>query len=120
MCSVRCAAVENVRAARLSLALLDWGVSDRHHDRASAAVVGGGALGLAAAVELAQAGEQVIVIERERQLGGLAAGFQVEGTALEKFYHHIFRTDTTIIRMIRELGLEDRLVWGRPNTSTLS
>jgi protoporphyrinogen oxidase len=83
-------------------------------------ILGGGALGLGAALRLAQAGERVTLIEREPQLGGLAAGFSVGPSHLEKFYHHIFRTDTTIIGFIRELGLEDRLVWGRPNTSTLS
>jgi protoporphyrinogen oxidase len=83
-------------------------------------VLGGGALGLAAALRLAQAGRHVTVIEREPQLGGLAAGFRVGPSALEKFYHHIFRTDTTIIAFIRELGLEHRLLWGQPNTSALS
>ena len=83
-------------------------------------VLGGGALGLGAALRLAQAGQSVTLIEREPQLGGLAAGFSVGPNYLEKFYHHIFRTDTTIIGFIRELGLGDRLVWGQPNTSTLS
>ena len=83
-------------------------------------IIGGGALGLAAALRLAQAGRRVTVIEREPQLGGLAAGFSVGPNYLEKFYHHIFRTDTTIIGFIRELGLENRLIWGQPNTSTLS
>jgi protoporphyrinogen oxidase len=88
--------------------------------RRSIGVLGGGALGLGAALRLAQAGRQVTLIEREAQLGGLAAGFSVGPSHLEKFYHHIFRTDTTIIGLIRELGLEDRLWWGRPNTSALS
>lgn len=83
-------------------------------------VLGGGALGLAAALRLAQAGQKVTLFEREPQLGGLAAGFSVGPNYLEKFYHHIFRTDTTIIGFIRELGLSDRLLWGQPNTSTLS
>ena len=83
-------------------------------------VLGGGALGLAAALRLAQANQKVTLIEREPQLGGLAAGFSVGPNYLEKFYHHIFRTDTTIIGFIRELGLGDRLLWGQPNTSTLS
>src|SRR5438445_2583377 len=83
-------------------------------------VLGGGALGLGAALRLAQAGRRVTLIEREPQLGGLAAGFSVGPSHLEKFYHHIFRTDTTIIGFINELGLADRLIWGRPNTSTLS
>lgn len=83
-------------------------------------ILGGGALGLAAALRLAQAGRRVTLIEREPQLGGLAAGFSVGPNYLEKFYHHIFRTDTTIIGFIRELGLQHRLIWGQPNTSTLS
>ena len=37
--------------------------------------------------------------------------FDVGGEPLECFYHHIFTTDTTIIAMIDELGLGDRLVW---------
>jgi protoporphyrinogen oxidase len=83
-------------------------------------VLGGGALGLGAALRLAQAGRRVTLIEREPQLGGLAAGFRVGPNALEKFYHHIFKTDTTIIGFIQELGLSERLIWGQPNTSTLS
>ncbi len=83
-------------------------------------VLGGGALGLGAALRLAQAGQHVTLIEREPQLGGLAAGFRVGPNALEKFYHHIFKTDTTIIGFIEELGLGERLIWGQPNTSTLS
>ncbi len=89
-------------------------------DRPTVAVLGGGALGLAAALRLAEAGQQVTLIEREPHLGGLAAGFQVGPSALEKFYHHIFTTDTTIIRYIREMGLGERLVWRSPNTSALA
>jgi len=60
------------------------------------------------------------VLEREPLPGGLAAGFQVEpGVWLEKFYHHIFRSDTHAISMVREMGLEDRLEWMTPITATL-
>jgi protoporphyrinogen oxidase len=83
------------------------------------AVLGGGALGLMAAYRLTQAGQQVMVFEQEPLAGGLAAGFRVGDTWLEKFYHHLFRTDTTAIRLIEELGLSDRLVWIRPRTVSL-
>jgi protoporphyrinogen oxidase len=83
-------------------------------------ILGGGALGLAAGYRLAQAGHDVTLIEREPWLGGLATGFSVGPSSLEKFYHHIFKTDTTIISFIRELGLEAHMVWGQPNTSTLA
>jgi len=82
-------------------------------------VLGGGALGLTVAYRLANAGDKVTVIEKESEVGGLAAGFLVgsSGTYLEKFYHHIFKTDTTIEALIKELGLGDKLEWLRPVTS---
>jgi protoporphyrinogen oxidase len=61
----------------------------------------------------------VVLYEREPVPGGLAAGFRVGPSYLEKFYHHLFRSDTSAIAMIEELGLGDKLVWPRPVTSTL-
>ena len=87
------------------------------------AVLGGGALGLMAAYRLSQAGHHVMVFEQEKIAGGLAAGFRVgdDGEAwLEKYYHHLFRTDKTAIRTIKELGLGDRLTWSHPRTVTLT
>ena len=76
------------------------------------AVLGAGALGLTVALRLAQRGDAVTVIEREPLPGGLAAGFEIEpGMWLEKFYHHLFRSDRRAIAMIEELGLGDRLEW---------
>jgi len=83
------------------------------------AVLGGGALGLTVALRLAQRGEHVVLYEREAMPGGLASGFQVGRAYLEKFYHHLFRSDKAAIALIDELGLADRLVWPRPRTSTL-
>ena len=84
------------------------------------AVLGAGALGLTTALRLAQRGEAVTVIEREPLPGGLAAGFEIEpGMWLEKFYHHLFRSDRRAIAMIEELGLGDRLEWKAPVTATL-
>ncbi|HST06412.1 MAG TPA: NAD(P)/FAD-dependent oxidoreductase [Chloroflexia bacterium] len=84
-------------------------------------VLGGGALGLTAALRLARRGAQVTIIEKESELGGLAAGFHVgdSGTYLEKFYHHIFRSDKDIQALIEEMGLGDKLTWHNVNTSTL-
>ena len=83
------------------------------------AVLGGGALGLTTALRLAQRGESVILYEREAAPGGLAAGFPLGSSYLEKFYHHLFRSDTDAVALIEELGLGDKLVWPRPKTSAL-
>src|SRR5947209_11205288 len=83
------------------------------------AILGGGALGLGVAYRLAQAGDAVMVFEQEPIAGGLASGFQIGDTWLEKFYHHLFRTDKTIIALITELGLGNRLEWSHPRTVCL-
>jgi protoporphyrinogen oxidase len=84
-------------------------------------VLGGGAAGLTAAMRLAKRGARVTLIEKEEILGGLAAGFQPDenGPYLEKFYHHLFRSDKEIQALIQELGLGDKLEWPHPVTATL-
>ncbi len=93
------------------------------------AILGGGVLGLTVALRLAERGRAVTVFERAPEPGGLAAGFRVaqrttpsgatEDVWLEKFYHHLFRSDTAVIALINELGLHDRLQWRRPLTTAL-
>ncbi len=90
-------------------------------EKTRVAVLGGGALGLTAAHRLAQRGAQVTVIEKEHELGGLAAGFRPgpDTAYLEKFYHHLFRSDKEIQALIAELGLSDKLLWLDQFTGTL-
>lgn len=81
-------------------------------------VIGGGALGLTAALRLAQAGHEVRVLERELVPGGLAASFEVApGQWLERYYHHLFRSDKHAIGLIEEVGLGELLAWHRPVTT---
>jgi protoporphyrinogen oxidase len=77
------------------------------------AVVGAGVTGLTIARRLLERGCEVSVHEAEA-VGGLAAGFEFpgcDGTYLEKYYHHIFRSDEAVIKVIREHGLGADLVW---------
>ncbi len=85
------------------------------------AIIGGGFTGLTAAHELRAAGQQVTVFEAGPQLGGLAAGFKAPGWdwALEKFYHHIFQTDTAIIDLAKTIGADAMLFFNRQTTAFL-
>jgi protoporphyrinogen oxidase len=75
------------------------------------AVIGGGVAGMTAAYRLMQQGHQVALFEASPELGGLVRTFEVGGTRLEAFYHHLFSTDTTILSLIDELGFGDRMRW---------
>jgi len=81
------------------------------------AIVGGGIGGLIAGYKLAQKGNKITIFEKEKELGGLISDFKIEGENLEKFYHHIFKTDKEIIELIKELGLEKKLKWHKSSTA---
>jgi protoporphyrinogen oxidase len=75
-------------------------------------IAGGGFTGLTVALRLsADKNLSVTLVERSGQLGGLAAGFPLGGTSLEKTYHHLFLTDTSILDLVKELGLQEKLMW---------
>lgn len=72
-------------------------------------IIGGGITGLTIAWNLCQKGFKPIVLEREPELGGLAAPFLISGGFLEKSYHLTFKGDEETIKLCRELGIE--IVW---------
>ncbi len=75
------------------------------------AIIGGGALGLAAAHDLCLKGHEPEVFEVAPFLGGQASTFEVGGGLLEKGYHHLFKSDTDIVDLIHQLGLGPKLHW---------
>jgi protoporphyrinogen oxidase len=75
------------------------------------AVVGAGLAGLTAALRLAEAGHKVKVFERYPRPGGLARVMEVEGEALEAFYHHLFTSDTSYVALAEELGVAELIDW---------
>ena len=74
-------------------------------------VVGGGVAGLAAAYRLQQRGHDVRVFEASEDLGGLAAVYETAGDPIEKFYHHLSKSEETIVALAEELGLGEDVEW---------
>jgi len=82
-------------------------------------IIGAGFAGLSAAYELARQGHEVTVYEAAPQAGGLASGFRAPGWAwaLERFYHHIFASDRTILELAETIGFQDRVFFRSPVTA---
>ncbi|HEX7628075.1 MAG TPA: NAD(P)/FAD-dependent oxidoreductase [Candidatus Methanoperedens sp.] len=78
-------------------------------------IIGGGLAGLAAAYKLAGK-DEIILIEKEPELGGMASSYKIAGYTIEKYYHHIFASDNELISLIEELGIGARLEWLKGTT----
>lgn len=78
---------------------------------AKVAIVGAGAMGLAAAWYASRAGHEVVVLEADAIPGGMAAHFDFGGLSIERFYHFICKTDRSTFELMQELGIAHRLRW---------
>jgi protoporphyrinogen oxidase len=85
------------------------------------AIIGAGYGGMAAAYDLKKAGHEITIFESAEYAGGLASGFKEPhwDWSVEKFYHHWFQSDSEMLGLIRELGLEDKVRFPRPLTVML-
>jgi protoporphyrinogen oxidase len=76
-------------------------------------IVGAGITGLSAAYFLSKEGHKVRVFDSAPEIGGLSGFFPVEGTYLEKYYHHVFSGHTGLIDLMKELNMEDDIFFRR-------
>lgn len=74
-------------------------------------VVGGGMLGLTLALRLREKGHEVTVLEQAETMGGLAAAWQIGDITWDRHYHVTLRSDTQLLALLAELGLEGQVEW---------
>lgn len=72
----------------------------------TAAVIGGGWAGCSAAVELAQAGYKVTLLEMARTLGGRARAVQAHGLTLDNGQHILLGAYDETLRLLRAVGID--------------
>lgn len=80
------------------------------------AVIGGGFLGMTLALRLAQQGKAVTLFESAPVLGGLASAWQLGDIVWDRHYHVILQSDSFLLSLLREIGVEDELRWATTRT----
>jgi squalene-associated FAD-dependent desaturase len=73
---------------------------------ARVAVIGGGVAGIAAALDCAQAGARVTLVEVRPRLGGAAYSFEREGLTMDNGQHVFLRCCTAYRALLRRIGGE--------------
>jgi protoporphyrinogen oxidase len=84
------------------------------------AIIGGGMLGMTLAHRLAQAGQQVTLIESAPDLGGLASAWHLGDIVWDKHYHVTLLSDLNVRALLTELGLEQDMRWVETKTGVYS
>lgn len=83
------------------------------------AVIGGGVTGLTAAYRLSKEKLKVLVLEKEKELGGALRSYKINNYYIEESYHHIFEDSFDFINLLKELDIDTRLIWKQPTTTFL-
>jgi protoporphyrinogen oxidase len=84
------------------------------------AIVGGGMLGLALALRLAERGERVTLVEAAPGFGGLAEPWTVGDVTWDRHYHVTLASDAHTRALLRHVGLEDEMRWTSVGTGFFS
>jgi protoporphyrinogen oxidase len=79
-------------------------------------IVGGGFLGMTLAHRFAKAGHDVTLFEAQPYLGGLASAWNLGDVVWDRHYHVTSLSDTTLLALLAELGLEREMRWKKTRT----
>lgn len=82
-------------------------------------VLGAGVTGLTAAYELCKKGKKVLVLERDKQIGGMLRVQKIKDYLIEEYYHHVFQRDYEFISLIKEIGISDKFSFSPASTAFL-
>ena len=85
-------------------------------EKPAIAILGAGAVGLSAGYHLKDQGFDIDIFEQSAQPGGLAEGLLLSGGSIDRYYHHIFATDSDFLQLCRELNLNDQLIFRKTKT----
>ena len=74
-------------------------------EKKNIAIVGGGILGLALALNLSDRGFGVSLIEGRDQIGGILVPVRIGEHTWDRFYHVILNSDRALLGLLKRLNL---------------
>ncbi len=78
-------------------------------------IIGGGVSALALALRAVKRGDEVVVLEKAAEIGGLTSTQTLESPGgpvqVDRFYHVILESDERLLGLLDELGLRDLVRW---------
>ena len=80
-------------------------------NRKSVCIIGAGLAGLTCGMRLSRAGFKVTVVEELASPGGLLAYTRIGREYLELTPHHLRKSDKSLLALIKEMGVEDKVSW---------
>lgn len=83
-------------------------------------IIGGGILGMTLALRLQQAGFKVTIFESSDRAGGLTSSWELDGITWDKYYHVILMSDLNTRKILKEIGLEEKVNWVETKTGFYS
>ena len=76
-------------------------------------IIGAGIGGLYAGNKLKNRFDEVLIIDKSKEVGGLARSISYKDSYIEKFYHYYGTETPFIFELLEELGLEDKIIWSK-------
>jgi protoporphyrinogen oxidase len=83
-------------------------------------IVGAGMVGLTMAHRLRQAGHRITILERAQQVGGLTGAHAIGSVTWDEHYHVTLASDSAWRSILRDLQLDDSIVWKTTRTACLA
>lgn len=82
-------------------------------------ILGGGMMGFTMGYRLSKLGHEVTILEASTQPGGLSTWANFGDFTWDKYYHVILKSDASLLRLIDELKLTDKMHWAPTKTGFL-
>ncbi|MBP5774571.1 MAG: FAD-dependent oxidoreductase [Clostridiales bacterium] len=86
-------------------------IMEETDNRKSVCIIGAGLSGLTCGMRLARAGFKVTVVEELASPGGLLSYTRIGREYLELTPHHLRKSDRSLLALIKEMGVEDKISW---------